>query len=281
MDNRRRLREFTNRAYVVAHNEDTTQLERTLVKAGFQVAVQRGPYNEKQLGWSAAMRCFANHANVWRTISADPESWAIVVEADFVPVVDFGNRWAPLPHVDEDSVGFAWLYSAGSTLYGFCRYGFPYGHGNTTVAYILNGRVANLLLRFFDREVAKNEKGGYIGWETYLGIYLRKQCGVLNYIPTYQFGEHGGLPQKEHAIHGVRSWHQADVLFACLEFLPTYARSSRLRYLGYRARAVARAWFRLVSGRFFDPRYINHDTSCGRFYMMVYSVRRLLHLHRM
>lgn len=279
MKHRRPLREFTSQAFVVAHKEDTTQLEHALGKAGFQVVVQRGPYTEQQAGWSAAMKCFANHANVWRAISADADSWAIVVEADFVPVVDFGGRWAPLPYAHDDSVGFAWLYSAGSTLYGFCSFGFPHGHGNTTVAYMLTGRVASLLLQFYDREVAKNERGSYVGWETYLGIYLRRECGVLNYISTYQLGEHGGLPQREHARNGVRSWHQADALCARLEFLPLYAHKSRLRYLGYRARAVVRAWARLITGRFFDPRYINHDTSRGRVYMMVYSFSRLLHLN--
>jgi hypothetical protein len=275
---RRSLIEFTDQVFVVAHKEDTSRLERALIDSRFQVKVQRGPYTNQQTGWSSAMKCFANHANVWREISHEPDSWAIVVEADFVPVRNFGSRIAPLPYAQDASVGFAWLYSAGSTLYGFCKYHFPHGHGNTTVAYMLSGRVASLLLEFFDREVSKNTDGRYVGWETYLGIFLRREKGVLNYIATYQMGEHGGVPQLEHERNGVRSWHQADALLAGLEFLPTYARGSLAGYSAYRLRAIVRGWLRLFTGRFFDPRHINHDTSRGRFYMMVYSLGRLLRL---
>jgi hypothetical protein len=274
------LREFTRNVFIVAHREDTSLLESTMRDNGFDTHVQRGPYTVDQTGWSAQMKCLANHANVWRAISTEPKDWTIVVEADFVPVVSFGARVAPLPLVDEGSVGFAWLYSAGSTLYGFCKFGFPHGHGNTTVAYLLNGSAAKLLLDFFEREVAKNVKGDYVAWETYLGIFLRREKGVLNYIATCQFGEHGGRPQPEHAGQGVRSWHQADVLSDRLAFLPSYAQGSRVRYVGFRVRAILRGWVRLLTGRFFDPRYINSDTSQGRVRMMSYSVLRLLRLTR-
>ncbi len=224
------------------------------------------------------MKCFANHANVWRTLSTDPDAWAVVVEADFVPVVNFGTLSAPLPFVDDDSVGFAWLYSAGSILYGFCEFGFPHGHGNTTVAYLLKGKVAAQLLEFFDRHVLANTDGRYSGWETQLGIFLRRERGVLNYIPTYQLGEHGGIPQAEHAKNGVRSWHQADILCARLAFAPLYARGSAIRYRAYRLRSWLRGWLRLATGKFFDPRYINSNTSRGRLYMVWFSMSRLLRL---
>lgn len=268
--------DFTSVAYVVAHKEDTRRLEASLASEGFSVAVVRGPYSPEQETWSSNMKCFANHANVWRQIAASESEWAVVVEADFVPVYNFAGRIAPLPFAEGQEVGFGWLYSAGSILYGFCRYGFPHGHGNATVAYLIKRTVAIALLDFFSREVAKNPRGHYIPWETYLGVYLRRERGILNYFPVRQLGEHGGVPQKEHAVHGVRAWHQADVLAGPLVFLPDYARGSELRFLIVRFRAAVRAWARLILLRFFDPRYVNSDTTKSRWYMALFSVSRLL-----
>lgn len=273
-----RLIEMTDQVFIVAHKEDTTRLESTLTAQGFKVRAQRGPYSEEQQRFSSAMKCFVNHQNVWRQVAAGTQR-AIVVEADFVPVRAFGTRPSPLPDdVDDQAVGFAWLYSAGSTLYGFDRRGFPHGHGNTTVAYVLTPRAASMLLVFFDREIRKTVAGGYLPWETYMGVYLRRECGILNYIPTYLYGEHGGLPQPEHAKQGVRAWHQADILMDRLEYLPGYAKGSWLRYLAYRLRSIARGWVRLVLLRFFDPRYINKDTSRGIIAMAWFSLARLLKL---
>lgn len=275
MNRRVKLIEMTNQAFVVAHTEDTHALESVLTAQGFRVVVQRGPYSPEQRSYSSAMKCLVNHANVWSQVAAGTQP-AIVVEADFVPVRQFGLRICPMPFDPLDkAVGFAWLYSAGSTLYGFDKHGFPHGHGNTTVAYVLTPAVARDLLIFFSRETAKTLAGKYTNWETYLGIYLRKERGVLNYIPVYQYGEHGGLPQPEHRKQGIRAWHQADILLGSLEFAPQYAKGSRLRYILYRARAITRGWARLFTLRFYDPRYVNADSSKGRVAMALFSVARL------
>lgn len=276
--NQNSLIKRTQQVFVVAHKEDTTRLEETLRAQGFDVFVQRGPYTAEQETYASNTKCLINHANVWKRI-VETGNTAIVVEADFVPVCKFASRSCPLPlDTDNNGVGFAWLYSAGSILYGFDQHGFPHGHGNTTVAYLLTPPCASILLDFFTRETARFTNGKYTQWETYLGIYLRKERGILNYIPIYQYGEHGGSPQPEHARHGIRSWHQADILLDRLEFLPGYARGSRLRYIGYRSRSIARGWARLCLLRFYDPRYINGDTTKGRISMGFFSVVRLLRL---
>jgi hypothetical protein len=272
------LIEITDKVFVVAHKRDTSLLEEVLTQQGFTVRVQRGPYTTEQEDYSAQLKCMVNHANVWRQVALGTEP-AIVVEDDFVPVKSFAGRTSPMPNVKDDAAaGFAWLYSAGSILYGFDKYGFPHGHGNTTVAYMLTPPVARMLLKFFERETAKVADGRYSPWETYLGIYLRKEQGVLNYIPIYQFGEHGGIPNPEHSVQGVRAWHQADVLMATLAFSPQYAQGRPIRYLAYRSRAYARAWARLLLLRFYDPRYINADTTRGRMAMAWFSITRLLKL---
>ena len=272
---RRSLGDFTDQVFVVAHREDTSQLEETLRGQRFRVDVVRGPYTDEQVSWTAAMKCLVNHANVWRRVAAGSDEWAIVVEADFVPVVQLRDRVAPLPYVAAPHVGFAWLYSAGSTLYGFCSHGFPHGHGNTMVAYLVSRRVAAMLLDFFDREVSRNPDGKYSLWDTYLGVFLRRERGIVNYIPARPLGEHGGTPQREHSAHGVRSWHQADILGGRLAFLPQYAGASRIKFCLYRLRAYGRGWARLVLLRFYDPRFINRDTARGRTAMALFSVSRL------
>jgi hypothetical protein len=280
MSLRKNLIEMTDQVFVVAHKEDTTSLESVLSAQGFLVKVQRGPYSSDQEKYSSAVKCLINHANVWRRVKESRKT-AIVVEADFVPVKNFSTRVSPLPDDKEDlTVGFAWLYSAGSILYGFDGRNFPHGHGNTTCAYMLAPHVADYLLKFFEREMSGIKEGQYAQWETYLGIYLRKEHEVLNYIPVYQYGEHGGIPQPEHSANKVRSWHQADVLIDELAFMPLYAKGSKFLYFIYRGRAILRAWARLFLLRFYDPRCVNKDSSRGKVAMGWFSVARLLKLSK-
>lgn len=273
------LLEMTDQVYIVAHKEDTSNLETVLSDQGFHVHVQRGPYSAKEQTYSSAMKCLVNHANVWRQVAGSNRP-VMVVEADFVPVKKLAERMSPLPFDPLDkSIGFAWLYSAGSTLYGFDQHGFPHGHGNTTVAYLLTPEVAAMLLDFFKREESKVSAGSYTKWETYLGVYLRKERGILNYIPVYCYGEHGGLPQPEHAKQGIRAWHQADILLDTLEFLPIYADGKRWRYVFFRWRSIIRGWVRLFLLRFYDPRYINGDSKKGRVAMAWFSFIRLCKIY--
>ena len=269
---------MTNEIFVVAHKEDTSHLESALFNQGFSVHVQRGPYTAEQQGWPSSMKCLVNHTNVWRQVAAGCHS-VIVVEADFVPVKNLATRSSPLPsNIQDKSVGFAWLYSAGSILYGFDKDGFPHGHGNTTVAYILTPRTASILIEFSKLVISNNPTLAYSNWETHLGIYLRKQHGILNYIPVYCYGEHGGIPQPEHSAAGVRAWHQADILLDTLEFQPPYAKGWKLIYKVIRFRSIFRGWYRFLTLRFYHPKYINSDSAKGRFAMGLFSLKRLLKL---
>jgi hypothetical protein len=253
-------------------------LESTLSAGGFSVHVVRGPYAAHQLKYSALIRCLVNHANAWTLIAKEARD-CLVVEADFVPVTGLGRMSGPLPNrPDDPRVGIAWLYSAGSTIYGVDADGYPFGHGNTTVAYQITPRASRAMLDFFSREMAVEDPGRYRPWETYLGIYMRRERGFRNYVPVYQYGEHGGVPNVEHRSARVRPWHQADVLHGPLAFMPLYARSSRLRYLWVRARAYMRGWARLVLLRYFDPRYTDTDSELGRRTMAWHAIGRLLYL---
>jgi hypothetical protein len=277
------LRQACGRVYVVAHKENLEALEAALVAEGFTVDPVRGPYTEEELSFARQMKCLVNHANVWKRVASGSET-AIVVEADFVPVRGFGKLPLPFPAstefmsgTDRDDGRFGWLYSAGSTLYGFDGHGYPYGHGNATVAYALTPRAAQHLLAFAERELAAVEPGAYRMWETYLGIYLRKEVGVLNYIPIYQYGEHGGVENPEHRAAGIRGWHQADILWRKLAFRPAYANGSTVRYRAIRLRGWARGFARQVTLRYFDPRYVNASSARGRIWMAALAVSRTFH----
>ena len=243
------LKEITDKVYVVAHKEDTTQLEAYFRQRGFIVTVSRRNYTPEEQGYVAQMRCLINHRDVWTAIAASG-SPGIVVEADFVPVENLEKAAAPFdPDISPKAI--AWLYAGGPVLYGFDEGGYAIGHSSTTVALMITAEAATSLIEFADHEI-KRSGGGYLPWDTYLSHDLRKNKNVPTYIPFKQYGEHGGKPNTEHGANGIRSWHQADILMGSLAFLPTYADGSRIRYLYIRIRARLRGLARILLGRYIE-----------------------------
>jgi hypothetical protein len=274
-----KLRDAVERVFIVAHREDITDLRSVLEREGFAVEVVRGPRTEEQLTWSAQMQCFANHANVWRKVSA-MRGLVLVCEADFVPVKGFADLPVPFSIAPQTGGGqFAWLYNPGATLYGVDSADNLYGHGNTTVCYLFSPGCGQLLLDFFDREIAKHGGKAYCRWETYLGVYLRWEHGIKNFFVERQYGEHGGQPNPEHALHGRRPWqywHHADLLAGRLAFLPPYARGSASRFYLWRLISRARGAVRIISLRYLDPRHI--DPGQSRWKLCAIALRRLARL---
>jgi hypothetical protein len=273
------LRNMVERVFIVAYREDITELRSTLEREGFVVEVVRGPRTDEQLSWSDQMQCFANHANVWRKLSG-MRGLALVCEADFVPVRNFGGLPAPFSIPAQTGENrFGWLYNPGATLYGVDAADNLYGHGNTTVCYLCSPGCGNILLDFFDREIAKHGGKAYCRWETYLGVFLRWEHGVKNYFVECQYGEHGGQPNPEHAAHGIRPWqhwHHADLLAGPLAFMPLYARGSLIRYYAWRLLSRVRGVARIVFFRYFDPRHVDPDQN--PFRLSVFAFRRLARL---
>ena len=194
---------------IIAHNENTIQLERALNREGLTCLVFRGPYTDEQRTFSASIRCLINHANAWRFVS-EAQRPVIIVEADFVPCRGFSQLPLPFAWSESCSQPSSDGYSSpGSILYGIDAEGFPHGHGNTTVAYVFTTPAAKSLLEFYEKEMIAARPGEYRLWEKYLGIFLRWEKGILNYIPVYQYGEHGGIPNKEHRGK-IAGWHRRD-----------------------------------------------------------------------
>jgi hypothetical protein len=83
------------------------------------------------------------------------------------------------------------------------------------------------------------------------------------------------LPNREHRESGGRSWHEADILWGPLAFRPAYAEGRCLRFRLRRLRGWLRGVARLITLRFYDPRYINDDSRNRRVAMALFSIGRL------
>lgn len=237
-----RLIDWTDQVFVVAHREDTSLLEKSLVNQGFRVQVVRGPYTDEQKTFSLAMKCLVNHANVWRLVvnSGRP---AVVVEADFVPVTTFGLLPGPTT-IDR----FTYLYACGPTVWDIDNPCWARGHAGATVAYCLSPEIAKKCLEFFVAEMVAESQGGYRPWDASIGYWL-KERGIESYIPYRHYGEHGGIVNREHPRAGLGGSHRADLLYGKLEFLPFYAKGSRVNYFQTRFLAITYGLLRTITGR--------------------------------
>lgn len=266
-----RLIEAARTAYIIAHTEETGQLVAVLESEGFEVVVLRRDYPGAEAQYSRMARCLLNHCDAWRRI-ADGGLPAIVVEADFVPVVGFANREAVFdPSEDDRAVG--WLYAGGPVVYSVDEHRRAIGHSSTTVAMLVTPTGAKALLEFGQREISES-RGGYTPWDTYASHRLRREMSIATYQPFRQYGEHGGRANAEHVQHGVRGWHQADRLLGRLAFLPAYAEGSKVRYWFVRRRANLRGLMRLLLFRYFE--YPAFKASRQKTALLGYAMRRWL-----
>ncbi|MES3001692.1 MAG: LPS biosynthesis glycosyltransferase [Pseudomonadota bacterium] len=258
------LREICLHAVIVAHREDTRQLQASLRAEGFAVTEVRGPYSEAELLYSADARCLVNHANAWR-IAAALEQPTLIVEADFVPVRSMGALPAPVP-AGNPAMSIGYLYGVGPQVWDLARSDLARGHAGGMVALLVPPRVASMLLDFFQEERIRNPTGVYSAFDTRVGYWLNAR-GVECFLPYRHYGEHGGIGNPEHALAGLGRPHQADCLHGSLAFLPPYAQGSQLRFLCVRLRARLWGVLRLVSGRLLAWRDLSrvHSLAILRF----------------
>ena len=196
------------------------------------------------------VQALVNHKNAWE-LAAAHEGFVMVVEADFVPVKRFGHLPMPFdPKFCPNAFGF--LYAGGPIFYHLDELGFPYGHACTMVAYMIGPKAVAALLQFFEEEMSREDPGRYSLWDVSVSVKLRWEKGIRCYLPFRQYGEHGGIANPEHGINSIRTWHQADILYGPLSFLPPYARGSILRYKAIRFRGYLRGWYRLVAGKLLE-----------------------------
>ncbi|MFM7427795.1 MAG: LPS biosynthesis glycosyltransferase [Elainella sp.] len=235
---------------IVAYREDTTKLEAALTQTGLACEVLRQIDRPEYQGYSSSYRCLLNHHRAWlrATQASQP---TLIVEADFVPVMNLGQL--PLPfRLNQTDVGLAWLYTCAPQLYSVTPDGFGEGYSTGLVAYIVTPAAAAALCQLVT-EIAETS---YTTFDSEIDKFLRRQ-GLKNYIPFRNYGEHGGIPNPEHRRNGLSGIHRADVLWGQLAFLPPYAtavQQPRLALIQGRLQARTRGLGRLLAGKFLRPK---------------------------
>src|SRR5262249_37412065 len=113
---------------------------------------------------------------------------------------------------------------------------FLRGHTSPLVCYVINKTVAALMLTYFDQESKEYDLRTYFAFDSHLQWHVMGLGGEA-FIPLRHYGEHGGLPNPEHASLGQLSnqgRHRADNLMSSLHFLPSYANGNYLWFLRVR-----------------------------------------------
>ncbi len=210
----------SSESIIVAHKEDTSSLEMSLRQEGFAVQVIRKEYSQRELGFSAIIRCLITHSCAWK-VAAQRDTPTVIMEADFVPSRGFGSMPVPVPESRiHNSVGY--LYACGPQIWDIEDHRYARGHAGAMVALLIPPMVARALLEFFDEQMGNNPAGEYVPWDARVGYWL-KERGMQSYIPYRQYGEHGGIQNPEHRVAGLGRQHRADVLDGDLCFMPAYA----------------------------------------------------------
>jgi hypothetical protein len=243
------LSQAISRSLIVCYREDVADLERLLAASGLNPRILRGSYTAAELEYPAAKRTLLNHRRAWQ-IAAEAPGYTLICEADFVPCRGLGNLSVFWPMANPLAWGY--LYQGSPRLLAIVGpQGFLRGHCAPLVAYVVNRQVAEHMLRFFEGKIGEYEASFYVPWDAQLQWWVMGQ-GAEAYMPRWHYGEHGGLPNPEHARSGLMGRagrHRADNLVAPLAFLPQYASGSRLVYLKERAVARALGFGRLLTGR--------------------------------
>ena len=267
------LGQAIDRTFVIAYQEDTTCLESMFNREQLLYEVLRQLEGEIPSDFSRSYACLMNHSKAWRKIIESGKA-ALIIEADFVPVKGFANL--PMPcDVTDDRTGVAWLYTCASQLYSVTAAGFAEGFSVSTVAYVVTPNGAVGLLALAEKIRLKHGERRYSSWDSQIESFLRSRS-LHCYIPFRNYGEHGGIPNPEHARNRDR-WkqfsrsHRADRLYGELAFLPAYALNHwDLRQVRLYARIKGLG--RLLLGKFLRWKVIRRSSFPLR--LLGFAVRR-------
>lgn len=239
------------RVCIIAYKESTELLEKTFTQAGFSCEVLRQQFQPEYQDFSPSYRCLLNHRRAWQQAS-QAKQLTLIVEADFVPVVELGQL--PLPcHPNQPNLGVVWLYLCAPQVYSVSQAGFAEGFSTSMVAYVVTPQSADVLIELAKEIQGKFNPGVYSTWDSTVDRFLRDR-GFKNYIPFRNYGEHGGQPNPEHRQHGLSAAHRADVLYGKLSFMPPYAveagKISYPKYIQTRLQGRLKGIGRLLMGKF-------------------------------
>lgn len=271
------IADVISRAFIIAYKESTQLLEDALIKEGLRCKVLRQEYQPEYKNFSPSYLCLLNHLRAWK-IAATEGKPTLIVEADFVPVLGFGQL--PLPfNLYQNNVGMCWLYTCASQIYSISADGYAEGFSVSTVAYIVTPQGAEKLIEFAAELMQKFKPNAYSIWDCHLDSFLRNRK-LKNYIPFRNYGEHGGLPNLEHYRHGLSRTHRADVLYNKLYFMPIYASKEGggyFKFLSVRLQSRMKGIVRLITGKFLRLQVLKR--SCVPVRLASFAIRRQFFLH--
>jgi hypothetical protein len=238
-----RIIDIVEQVLIIAYREDTTQLEQAIAQMGLPVKVLRQLDRPEYQDYAAAYRCLLNHQQAWEE-AARGDRPTMILEADFVPVVNMGSLPLPFdPH--QENVGIAWLYTCAPQIYSVSAAGYIQGFSSGLVAYILTPKSAESLCGLVE-EITRTHGTGYSTFDSNIDQFLRtRKFG--NYIGFRNYGEHGGKSNPEHRRNGMSGIHRADVLYNQLAFEPQYLADESL--VGARTMARIKGLGRLLMGK--------------------------------
>jgi hypothetical protein len=275
-DIRPTLRDVISKAIVVAYKEDVSSLVSSLAAEGFDVEVLRTGYTDEEMTYSSQSRTFLSHRNAWRK-AIDITGYTLICEADFVPCRGIGGFKVFWPW--ENTYSWGYLYQGSPRLLAMLgSEGFLRGHAAPMVCYVVNQTVACLMLQFFENQRENYNFRAYFTFEAHLQWYVTG-FGAQAFIPLHHYGEHGGLPNPEHASFGALSRegrHRADNLKSSLHFLPLYARGSYLSFFRVRLAAHLLGFGRLLAGRWIIETNVYHLRRIDMLKMYLIGFRRLI-----
>lgn len=248
--NEKKLVEHISKVLIIAYQESTQELEKLLTSEGFEIEILRQEAKPEYKNFSRSYLCLMNHQRAWEKATQEAQP-TMIIEADFVPVVGFGELTLPF-NPNQSDVGISWLYTCAPQLYHVSNDGYAEGFSTSAVAYIVTPKSACYLLELAAEIREKVGVTNYSSWDSTIDSFLR-QKKLKNYIPWRNYGEHGGLPNLEHYQNKLSRTHRADVLYGKLAFMPLYAVGQNNVYLKFfwvRLWARVKGIARLLTGRF-------------------------------
>lgn len=270
------LRDVVTEAIILAHQEDVSPLVGCLTAEGFVVTVLRREYSEEEAGFSRNSRTFLSHRDAWLR-AAGRDGYTLICEADFVPCRGLGGFEAFWP--TENPFAWGYLYQGSPRVFAILGSGRHLrGHTAPLVSYVVNKDVASLMLKFFEYERSRQDFRSYFTFDAHLQWYVMG-LGAEAFLPKYHYGEHGGLPNAEHARLGRllrRGEHHADNLMSPLHFLPPYANGNYVSFLLVRLGAHLKGFGRLATGKWISRTNMYSSSYCGIVRMYLLGVSRLL-----
>lgn len=218
-----------DKTFVLAYQENTEQLKSFLKKTGCQVEVLRQVHRAEYKTYSRSYLCLLSHRKAWeRALLSDQPT--LIVEADFVPVANFGQLSPPFDPTDEQ-LGIAWLYTCAPQIYTITEKGYAEGYSTSMVAYVVTQQSAWKLIELAEQVKVDSGPETYTPWDSGIEYYLRDR-NFHNYVPWRNYGEHGGIPNPEHRQNNLSTTHRADVLYGPLAFEPPYGQPLKERAYG-------------------------------------------------